>query len=93
MTTNQAAWDERMLIAEERLIQQLIDEQDALISSSKDYDIWHDKHFPRIRKILEDSGDYEWNDFTNDPDYRDRVLDTDTHIIMDVPHLNPEFFT
>lgn len=85
------AWHERMLIAEERLIQSLIDEQDALLTD-QDYEVWHDTHFPRIRKILADSGDYEWKEFDNDPDYRDRVLDTDTHLIMDMPHLNPEYF-
>lgn len=58
-----------------------------------DYELWYDKHFPRIRKVLVDSGEYDgWKEFEKDPDYRERVLDTDTHLIMDMPHLNPEFF-
>ena len=92
MTTYQAAWEERMLIAEERLIQSLIDEQDAQLTDY-DYELWYDRHFTRIRKVLADSGDYEgWKEFKKDPDYRERVLDTDTRLIMDMPHLNPEYF-
>ena len=44
----------------------------------------YDKHYNRIRQMLIDSGEYdgesEW------------MLNTDTALILDVPHLNPEYF-
>ena len=44
----------------------------------------YDKHFKRIRNILLDSGDYN--------DESVWMLNTDTSLILQVPHLNPEFF-
>jgi len=53
----------------------------------------YDRHFKRIRKILSDSGDYDgWKEHEGDELAREKVLDTDTGLILSVPHLNPEFF-
>ena len=61
----------------------------------EDFERWHspsgalmtdkeyDRHFKRVRKMLLDSGDYK-----NSED----ILDTDTSLILQMPHLNPEFF-
>ena len=43
----------------------------------------YDRHFKRVRKMLSDSGEYK-----NAED----ILDTDTSLILQMPHLNPEFF-
>ena len=53
-------------------------------------DAQYDKHFKRIRQMLVDSGDYNFPDtFENESE---GMLDTDTALILSVPHLNPEFF-
>ena len=44
----------------------------------------YNSHYKRIRKILENSGDYD-----NESEW---MLDTDTRLILNTPHLNPEFF-
>ena len=44
----------------------------------------YDKHFKRIRQMLVDSGEYEGES--------DWMINTDTALILSVPHLNPEFF-
>ena len=43
----------------------------------------YDRHFKRVRKMLSDSGDYK---------NAESILDTDTALIIQMPHLNPEFF-
>ena len=44
----------------------------------------YDQHFNRVRDILLKSGDYD--------DESKWMLNTDTSLILKVPHLNPEFF-
>ena len=44
----------------------------------------YNSHYNRIRKILVNSGDYD-----NESEW---MLDTDTRLILNVPHANPEFF-
>ena len=52
----------------------------------------YDRHFKRIRKMLVESGDYD--EFFDNEDFHnpESVIDTDTALIMKVPHLYPEFF-
>ena len=40
-------------------------------------------HFKRVRQMLVDSGEYADSE---------HLLDTDTSLILNMPHLNPEFF-
>ena len=49
----------------------------------------YDRHFKRIRQILADSGNYERFEEWENPE---GVIDTDTALIMQMPHLNPEYF-
>ena len=44
----------------------------------------YDQHYDRIKQTLIDRGDH-----VNESEW---MLDTDTRLILQVPHLNPEFF-
>ena len=44
----------------------------------------YDSHFNRVLQMLIDSGEYD-----NESRW---MLETDTHLILQVPHLNPEYF-
>jgi len=43
----------------------------------------YDRHFKRVRQMLVNSGEYADSE---------NLLDTDTALILNMPHLNPEFF-
>ena len=49
----------------------------------------YDRHFKRIRQILVDSKKYARFEEWENPE---GVIDTDTLLIMQMPHLNPEYF-
>ena len=52
----------------------------------------YDRHFKRIRKLLVDSGEYEKFNHMKEYENAEGVINTDTALIMQMPHFNPEFF-
>ena len=52
----------------------------------------YDRHFKRVRQMLIDSGDYEKFNHMEGYENAIGVVDIDAGLILNMPHLNPEFF-
>ena len=52
----------------------------------------YDRHFKRVRQMLVDSGDYEEFNHMEEGEDVIGVIDIDAGLILNMPHLNPEYF-